>query len=96
MPPLTEPPPGATEVTLGGSGVSAKVKTPFRVALSPWGVVTTTSATPVPLGVVAWIETVLKLVIVAEAPPIVTIIPFTRLLPEIRTASPPLGDPEVG
>ena len=49
VPPLIEPLLGIVEVTLGGSGGSANVKTPFRVALSPGEALTTTSATPVPL-----------------------------------------------
>src|SRR5215470_11166075 len=97
VPPLIEPLLGVTELTLGGSGSSAKVKTPLRVAVCPvLGLVTTTSARPSPLGVVARIETVLLLVTVAGAPPIVTVIPLTRLLPEIMTESPPLGDPWLG
>src|SRR5258705_4251364 len=97
VPPLIEPLAGVVDSTLGGSGALAKVKTPGRVALSPvLGLVTTTSATPFPAGVVAWIETALLLVTVAGLPPMVTVMPATRLLPAIITASPPLGDPWFG
>src|SRR6476660_2273157 len=94
VPPLIEPLVGVMDSALGGSGASAKVKTPLRVALSPvLGLVTTTSATPLPAGVVALIETELLLVTVAGLPPMVTVMPATRLLPVITTAAPPLTEP---
>src|SRR5215468_1938844 len=94
VPPLMDPLVGVVDCALGGCGGSANVKTPVRLALNPvLGFVTTTSARPEPDGVVALIETLLMLVTVAGFPPMVTVIPATRLLPVITTASPPLGEP---
>ena len=62
------------------------------------GLVTTTLFVPaVPAGVIAVSEVALtKTTLVAALPPIVTVAPFTKPVPVIVTAVPPIVEPEFG
>ena len=73
------------------------MKPPVRVPL-PAVVVTTTFATPaVAAGVVAVISVeVITLTLLAELPPMDTVLPAMKLVPLIVTAVPPEVGPELG
>src|SRR5215831_4173889 len=96
VPPIVEPEPGDTPVTVGGGATN--VNAPASVPLCASGFVTLTSATPAACAdvVAVIVPAPTTITFAAGLPPTLTAAPVTNPVPVIVSPVPPFVDPEFG